>query len=175
MNNTVFSIGQYVVYGIHGICLIEDIRDLSLSPMLPSQTYYVLKEISKGAVIYVPCVSNPEVSLLRELYTSDDLNAMLDAIRGKCMEWNVNRKERTARFRAILSGGLSSEMILMIRCIRLQKDEYSDTKKKLSGSDSDILHSAENMVNQEFGFVLGISEDKIAEYISGALDTPMGA
>ena len=170
MKDGVFYVGQHVVYGVHGVCLIEDIRDISLSSALPPQKYYILKQIKKGSVIYVPCSNGSGSGKLRSLVSPEDIDRMLYDIRGRRMEWNINRKERTVQFREILNKGLSPDLILMIRCISNQKAEYLESKKKLSGSDSDILQSAENMMNQEFAFVLGKNEEDIPEFVKETLE-----
>jgi len=165
MNAKMFSIGQNVVYGIHGVCVIEDIRNTSLSSMMPPQNYYVLKQIKRGSVIYVPCSNESGRYKIRGLLSENEIYAMIEAIKGDRMEWNVNRKERTAAFRDILSQGLSEDLLLMMLCIRERKNEFTDAKKKLSGADNDILTSAENLVIQEFAFVLGIDEDDVLSFI----------
>ena len=175
LNGNKFDVGQHVVYGVHGVCLIEDIRETTLSSMMLPQDYYFLKQIKRGSTIYVPCSNDSGKYKLRTLLTSDEINDLICSVRGKHMQWNMNRKERTVRFREILSQGISSDLLLMIFCIREQRNEFYDAKKKLSGSDSDILQSAENLVNQEFSFVLGIDEEDVPDYIEKLLNGTSGS
>lgn len=170
MNVCEFSIGQNVVYGTHGLCCIEDIKTMSLSSALPPQEYYILREISKNSLIYVPTQSENGKSKIREIMTPEMIEEILCELRGKKMEWNYDRKERVNRFREILSNGINSEMILMIRCIYLQKKEFYEAKKKLSGSDDDMLQTALRIVNEEFAYVLGIDESEVEDYIRSKID-----
>ena len=170
MSTCEFSIGQYVVYGTQGLCTVEDVKTMSLSPSMPVQEYYVLRQKNNSSVIYVPTYSETGNSKIRCVITREKIDEIISGLRGKNMEWNYNHKERINRFREILSGGINIDMILMIRCIYRQKNELYASKKKLSGSDDDMLRIAERIVREEFAYVLGINENEVSDYIRSRID-----
>lgn len=43
MNRNGFDIGEYVSYGINGMCNIEDIRPMQLSQSVEKMMYYILR------------------------------------------------------------------------------------------------------------------------------------
>lgn len=169
-NNVVkqeFSIGQRIIYGIHGICEICDIKDMSLSSMIPPQPYYILNQIRKSSIIYVP-VSNG--SKLRNIYNKETIDDIILSSRGKRMGWINDRKQRTTEFRDIITLGFNERMLLMINCIRARKIENFERNKKLSDSDEDMLRTAEYIVNEELSYVLGIAENDVRDYISDMIE-----
>ncbi len=43
MGKCKYKVGEYVVYGSNGICKINDIKDMTLSPIIGERNYYVLE------------------------------------------------------------------------------------------------------------------------------------
>ena len=55
MNRNGFDIGEYVSYGINGMCNIEDIRPMQLSQSVEKMMYYILRpESNPKSTIFVP-------------------------------------------------------------------------------------------------------------------------
>ena len=53
MNRNGFDIGEYVSYGINGMCNIEDIRPMQLSQSVEKMMYYILRPESSSAEWYI--------------------------------------------------------------------------------------------------------------------------
>ena len=54
MGKCKYKIGEYVVYGSNGICKINDIKDMTLSPIIGQRNYYVLEQMNaRSSTIYV--------------------------------------------------------------------------------------------------------------------------
>ena len=168
MDNKEFTVGQKIIYGTHGICVIEDIRTMSLSSSLPEQPYYVLKECKRGSSIYVP--QNNSSARMRHIYNKETIDRIIAGIRGRKMDWNNDRKARSTLFKAIIVSGFGEDLLLMIRCIELRKKEIYEQNKKISDSDDDILQTAEQIVNEELSYVLGIDERDVGDYICSIVD-----
>ena len=84
MDNREFTVGQKIIYGTHGICVIEDIRTMSVSSSLPEQPYYILRECKRGSVIYVPKSSG--TSKMRHIYNKETIDRIIAGIRGRKMD-----------------------------------------------------------------------------------------
>lgn len=169
MSNTEFRIGEYVVYGTSGVCKIENITLTSLSSAIPPRQYYILTQVKSASTIYVPCEGPSEKRRMRYLLSKDGIDRLLSSVKDKTMEWNSDRKARNTLFHDILSAGVSEEYLLMIRCIYAQKEYLESNKKKLSNTDSDILFTAQTLLEDEFSFVLGISCQEVGKYIKDSL------
>ena len=162
-----FKIGEFVVYGTNGVCRIEDITMRTLSPSIPPRRYYILTQIKNSSTIYVPCES--QIAKMRYPVSAEQIIQMLAESKHLVMPWNLDRKARTARFHEILTAGVGVDLLLMIRCIKTQKDELAKSKKKLSNTDSDLLFTAQSILEDEFSFVLGIPAHEVKEYIDSSL------
>ena len=171
MNRNGFDIGEYVSYGINGMCNIEDIRPMQLSQSVEKMMYYILRpESNPKSTIFVPVNNQKLVSKMRELMTKDEINAMLVRMKDRTLEWEKDVRFRTESFHEILNNGVNQDLILMIRCMHRKRQELVQLGKKLPARDSNTLKTAERLVEEEFAHVLHIKCEEVSDYIRDVLD-----
>ena len=171
MNRNGFDIGEYVSYGINGMCNIEDIRPMQLSQSVEKMMYYILRpESNPKSTIFVPVNNQKLVSKMRELMTKDEINAMLVRMKDRTLEWEKDVRFRTESFHEILSNGVNQDLILMIRCLHRKRQELVQLGKKLPARDSNTLKTAERLVEEEFAHVLHIKCEEVSDYIRDVMD-----
>ena len=171
MNRNGFDIGEYVSYGINGMCNIEDIRPKQLSQSVEKMMYYILRpESNPKSTIFVPVNNQKLVSKMRELMTKDEINAMLVRMKDRTLEWEKDVRFRTESFHEILNNGVNQDLILMIRCLHRKRQELVQLGKKLPARDSNTLKTAERLVEEEFAHVLHIKCEEVSDYIRDVLD-----
>ena len=171
MNRNGFDIGEYVSYGINGMCNIEDIRPMQLSQSVEKMMYYILRpESNPKSTIFVPVNNQKLVSKMRELMTKDEINAMLVRMKDRTLEWEKDVRFRTESFHEILNNGVNQDLILMIRCLHRKRQELVQLGKKLPARDSNTLKTAERLVEEEFAHVLHIKCEEVSDYIREVLD-----
>ena len=171
MNRNGFDIGEYVSYGINGMCNIEDIRPMQLSQSVEKMMYYILRpESNPKSTIFVPVNNQKLVSKMREPMTKDEINAMLVRMKDRTLEWEKDVRFRTESFHEILNNGVDQDLILMIRCLHRKRQELVQLGKKLPARDSNTLKTAERLVEEEFAHVLHIKCEEVSDYIRDVLD-----
>ena len=171
MNRNGFDIGEYVSYGINGMCNIEDIRPMQLSQSVEKMMYYILRpESNPKSTIFVPVNNQKLVSKMREPMTKDEINAMLVRMKDRTLEWEKDVRFRTESFHEILNNGVNQDLILMIRCLHRKRQELVELGKKLPARDSNTLKTAERLVEEEFAHVLHIKCEEVSDYIRDVLD-----
>lgn len=165
-----FAVGEHVIYGANGICTVEDIVLQSPVAGAPACRYYILRQMeNKGLTISVPTQSETLLKRMRRVFTKTEIDALLSGAYGREQTWIDDKRERADAFRLILSGGITEELILMIRCIYLRRQMLAKHSKKLNVSDENTLKSAEKLVREEFAYALGIEPDAVGRYIRNAL------
>ncbi len=173
MKDCRFEKGDYVIYGIKGICCVEDVKMMSLSPEMPERPYYILRqEENRDLVMSVPADNKKLVAKMRHVLTKPQIDSLLESARGSELMWIDDKRERTERFGEILATGVQKELLLMISCIYLQKQELHTKNKKLNVSDDSTLKAAVKLVREEFAYALGIDPDDVGAYIRRALSLP---
>ncbi|MDD4076025.1 MAG: CarD family transcriptional regulator [Eubacteriales bacterium] len=171
MEGQEYSKGDYVIYGVNGICKIEDVR--VQKPAFgdgAAQPVYVLRRLEKANLtITVPVGSEKLMAKMRRLFTKAEIDALLLGAREHEIEWIEDKRERANAFRGIMMQGVREDLILMIRCIYLQKQNLLLRGKKLNIADEEALKTAERLVKEEFAYSLGIEPDAVGTYIRNAL------
>ncbi len=168
-----FGKGQYIVYGTNGICIVEDIAEMSFAKGMPKAPYYILKPAAAdSSTIFVPMKNEKLVSKMRALMTKAEIDALLIGMKDKELEWESDRRYRTENFHEIMAQGVTEDLLLMISCIYVRKRELIKQNKKLPATDSNTLKQAEKLVEEEFSYVLGLAPSDVGKYIRSLLDVP---
>ena len=105
-----FKIGDAVVYGSSGVCMIDDIRN---EYFLGEQAlYYILTPVySKGSTIFCP-VNNDKLPI-RAVRSKDELLSSLSSDTADTDEWIVNDQKRHEHFSAVLRTSDSGKLARM--------------------------------------------------------------
>ena len=173
MNNGGFAKGCYVVYGNNGICMIEDIKEMRFAAGMEKNTYYILKPASADAsTVFVPADNEKLMAKMRPLMTKEEIDSLLLGMQGKEIVWNSDRRARNELFHDIMSKGITEDLLLMIGCIYNRKRESYAKGRKLPTMDSNILKSAEKLVEEEFAYVLQIPQKDVGKYIRDLMKVP---
>ena len=158
--------GDYINYGGHGICQIDDIRAMDFKTGAGKRDYYILHPVCQdGTVFYLPADGSAARS--RRLLTREEIDGILSGLRDTQMPWITDRKQRTERFHQILSRRDTGELVLLARCLHLQQRE-----RPLPTAERETLHQVEHMIEQEFSFVLGLPPAEVGAYIQSRM--PLG-
>lgn len=166
MNEAQFEVGQYVVYGTNGICMIDSIELVSFAAGSPKEYYYVLRQYKNPSNKYfVPFKNEAQLSKLREPMRREDIEDILMGLSDDDVTWISDRRERGDRFRSILHEGVSGRLLSMIICIYEKKRELAKNGKKLSVTDQTTLKSAEKLVEEEFAWALEMDPEDIPAFI----------
>lgn len=166
MNEAQFEVGQYVVYGTNGICMVDSIELVSFAAGTPKEYYYVLRQHKNPSNKYfVPLKNEALLSTLREPMRREDIEDILMGLSDDDVTWISDRRERGERFRDILHEGVSGRLLSMIICIYEKKRELAKSGKKLSVTDQTTLKSAEKLVEEEFAWALEMDPGEVPAFI----------
>ena len=79
--------------------------------------------------------------------------------------WIEDESIRREEYRKILRSGDRHELVKLIKTLWIHQKNCRERKKKLHIADENFLRSAENMLYDEFAYVLGITKDEVLPYI----------
>lgn len=158
-----FKINDYVVYGLTGVCLIIDIK-IEKNFSDDEIECYILQPVYHDKMIIKTPVNNPKV-LMREIISKDEVLSIIASIPEKKTNWINNVRLRKEYFKAALRTGRSEELIKIIKTIYLEKEERSNSGKRIMQTDENTMKLAEKRLYEEFAIALNISPDEVASYI----------
>lgn len=160
-----FKKGDYILYGISGVCLIEDIRRDALSKKRERE-YYVLKPVGvRGATVLVPTDNETLTAKMSPLPTRTELDSLIASSRHQTLPWIDDRKERSAQFQQVVKRCDLGELLRLASCIYQKQQALTAAGRKLPASDENILRRAEGLIENELGFILELEGPQVGEYV----------
>ena len=155
--------GEYVVYGLTGICLVEGITTLDMKGIPSDREYYSLIPLNQGGKIYSqvdsahnkmrPVISRSEAELLiKEMDKVEPLKI-------------TNDKIIEELYKSCMKSYDVKEWVRLIKCIYLRKCKRIESGKKLTESDQKYMRMAEDALYSELAIALGVEKDKVLEII----------
>ena len=166
MSTVSYSIGDCIVYGCKGIFTISNIISDNISNT-GERLYYVLKEVNSSTdlVIYVPCDAQALISKMRKVLTKRQIEQIISSADLADDLWISDHKQRASQYEKILKDGNKEEILRVAKALAIKKHALISEKKKLSMTDERILSLAEEMLKDEFSFVLNIDKSDVVPYI----------
>ena len=165
-----FSIGDYMVYGINGVCLVQDI---CASPFdkKDTRTFYLLKPLgaSSGSVIYTP-TDNEQVPM-RPLMTraqAEDLIGRMSKL--EPLEIPMEKMRRDL-YRQAMHSCDPEQYVRLIKTVYRRRLDMMQQHKRLSETDSDFERNAKLSLYHELSVVLDVKFAEIEQYLTDRLET----
>lgn len=148
-----FSVGDYMIYGINGVCLVQDI---CASPFdkKDTRTFYMLKPLgaTEGSVIYTP-TDNVQVAM-RPLMTMEQARELIDFLpRITPLEIPAEKMRRDI-YRQTMQSCDPVQYVRLIKTVRCRRMDMLAQHKRLSETDSDFERNAKLSLYHELAVVL---------------------
>ena len=159
-----FKINDVVVYGSQGVCEIVDIEENKIDGT--SKCYFVLKpKADRGATFYVPTWNEKAWGKMRKVMTKKDIDALIDSMPTKVPTWIANENERKETYKKILASGDQAAIISIVQALFAHKKERETEGKRLHMSDEHFMKDAEQLLYNEWQYVLNVDKAGLMDYI----------
>lgn len=158
-----FNIGDKVVYPMHGAGVIEGIEEKEI--LGEKRKYYIMRMPIGDMKVMIP-VDNVEEIGIREIINNDDLEKVLNILKGDRtkMPQNWNRRYRI-NMEKIKSGDIF-EIASVVRNLMLR-----DAEKSLSTGERKMLNSAKQMLISEIVLVVDSNQEETEKLINEAINS----
>jgi CarD family transcriptional regulator len=164
-----FKENDVVVYGSQGVCQIIGFEDKKVDGALKS--YFVLKpKGGTGTIFYVPTWNEKAWGKMRKVMTKKDVDTLIDSMPRTAPTWIEKENDRKEAYRNILASGNQASIISMIQALFIHKKERESEGKRLHMSDEHFLKDAEQILYNEWQYVLNLDKDGLMDYILSRLD-----
>lgn len=164
-----YSIGEKIMYGGTGVCIVEEITNVKFSGMDAEKQYYVLRPLYQSGTIQTP-VDNTKVPI-RPVMTRSEAEALVDGIpdiaASICYEKNLSALRN--HYQQQLSTFDCRDLVRMTKSIYAKKKDAESRQKKIGMTDEKFLRRAEDLLFGELAVALDISRESVRDYISDRL------
>ena len=159
-----FKVGDYVVYGLNGVCRVEEIGPMNLSGVDNGKDYYTLMPLyTRGSLVYTP-VDNKKV-IMRSVISKKQACSLIDEMKDIEELEVVDDKRRELVYKEAVKSCDCRELIRIINTVLKRKEERLAQGKKMSACDERYLKQAKESLFGEFAVSLKIDKDEVQEFI----------
>lgn len=163
-----FQVGDYIIYGMNGVCKVEEIGPMDLSGIDSDKLYYTLSPLyTKGSRVFTP-VDNRKV-VMRPVISKTDVCKLIDEMKDMELIDEKDDKRREAAYKEALKSCDCQEWIRIINTVKLRKEERLSQGKKMSACDERYLKQAQDSLFGEFALSLGLEKSEVEDYIEHRL------
>ena len=165
-----FVKGDIIVYGLTGVCRVDDVKPLSgVKAAEKGKLYYVLTPLYQNGTIYAPVDS--EKVYIRKIMTREqaqELIALIPGIDGEAYN-NANLQLLNEHYRELISSHDGEALIELTKSIYAKKKAAQEQKRKIGQVDEEYMKRAEELLFGELAAALGIEKDDVPAYIEKSL------
>lgn len=164
-----FQIGEFVVCGNKGVCVVENITTLEISGVDKERKYYILKpKYQAGSTVYVP-VDSPKESMRRVL-SREEAQKLIGSIPGIPLINITNDKLSEQTYKEYMRTNSCEELVSIIKTIYLRKQKRLQAGRKVTAVDAKYFHMAEESLYGELAVALDMNREEVEAYIAGEID-----
>ncbi len=159
---TMFKVGDYVVYGNTGVCKIEDIGPLSIGNS--DKEYYTLVPVyGRNSKLYTAVDSDKVV--IRPIMTKQESDALINEMEEIDALRIGDEKRREEIYKETMRTCDCKEWVRIIKTLYSRKMDRLSRGKKVTSSDERYLQMAEENLFGELAFSLQMPKEKVGEFI----------
>lgn len=163
-----FEINDYIIYGMTGVCQIQDIKTKTFGDS-QERLYYVLKPVyANNSTIYAP-VDSDKVKF-RNLMSADEIYDLVQILPDEKSISIKDDRQRNDKYTTTLKNGDSKEIVKLLKTLYLQRDTLNANGKKLQMFGEKIMKESEKMLYEEFALVINIKPAQLESFITGAIN-----
>lgn len=164
-----YQIGDRVVYGIHGVCVVADQEQRKVDGKLV--TYLVLEPMGQeGSRFLVPTHNAVAMAKLSPMLTRESLEALISASEVWEDGWIADENRRKQLYRELIGSGDRAKLIQQVRTLYHHKKNLAATGKRCHLCDENFLRDAERLLINETAIVLETDQDSARAYLREKLN-----
>lgn len=163
-----YQIGEKVVYGIHGVCMVveQEVRVVDHKQVI----YLVLEPMGQdGSRYFVPTSNEAAMAKLRRMLSKAELEELMKSPQIHTDCWIKDENMRKQRYRELISSGDRVRLMQMVYTLYCHKTVQAAAGRKCHLCDENFLRDAEKRLVGEVAQVMGMDNDTAKKYIRDKL------
>lgn len=163
-----FEVGDYIIYGLNGVCKVEEVGPMKSSSDLSDKLYYTLLPVYVSGSRIITPVDNKKVKM-RTIITKPEVMELINNMKQCEPLWIEDDREREEIYKQAIKDSNSFALIRMIKALYLRRESRLAEGKKATASDEKYFKLAEESLYGEFAIALDMDRKDVSEYISFCL------
>lgn len=163
-----YQVGDKVVYGVHGVCMVVDQEERVVDRK--RLTYLALEPVGQdGSRYLVPTHNAAAMAKLRSMLSKEELEKLLQSEEVQADGWIRDENLRKQTYRELIGSGDRAKLMQMVRTLYRHKAAQTAAGKKCHLCDENFLRDAEKLLTSEISIVMEVEPDQAKQYIRSKL------
>ena len=165
-----FSVGEFVVFGTDGVCMIEKIGALEMEGVAKDKQYYTLSPVGKKGSNRIFAPVDGKRVVMRKVLSRDEAKSFVSTLDdiGRLVIPDERKREDT--YKAVLQSCDHIRITELIKEISARRKARAAAGKKLPSVDERYFVAAENSLYSELGLSLDMEMDEIRSFIEKSIE-----
>ncbi|MBQ7144333.1 MAG: CarD family transcriptional regulator [Oscillospiraceae bacterium] len=165
-----YSAGDLILYGRHGVCRVEEIKQVRPSGGVEKE-YYVLRPLYQNRSCCIRIPADQDKVYCRPIISGAEAQRLIRRIPQVPAEpyYNRNLNQLREHYRTCLENLSCESLISLTKSLYKKKEETEAQRKKFGTVDERFMREAEDLLYGEFAAALEIERDSVQNYIANAL------
>ena len=163
-----YQIGDWVVYGVHGVCRVIGTEKQLVNR---KRTLYLVLEpmMQPGSRFYLPAENEVALEKLKPVLSLPELTELLDSDLVHQHHWIQEEPRRKQYYRELIGSGDRVALMKMVSTLYRYKAEQLSTGRKFHQSDDNFLRDAEKLLASEIALVMNLTQDGARNHLRECL------
>ncbi len=164
-----FQVGDYIIYGMNGVCVVENIGEIETKVVPKDRIYYTLRPFySDRSTIFTP-TDNQKVKM-RSILTKQEAVSLLNSIQTIDCLWANDEKGREMEYKEAIKECDCKQLLKIVKSLYLSSKAKLADGKKVPARDEKYYYMAENSLYGELALSLGLEIEETKELILSKID-----
>ncbi|MBQ1546696.1 MAG: CarD family transcriptional regulator [Clostridia bacterium] len=162
------EVNEVFVYGNNGVCRLDEIRSEDILGK-KCMCYILTPVFDDHSKFYVPVNNETLTASIRPVMVKEKLHEMVVGAVNSDMSWEQNDRKRGETFHSIIVGGLSQDLLTVMKILLSRKKELRSTVRRLHSADEKALAACKKIVGEEFAYAFGVDVNDALSHIEQEL------
>jgi CarD family transcriptional regulator len=164
-----FQVGDYIIYGMNGVCVVENIGEIEANVVPKERLYYTLRPYySDRSTIFTP-TDNIKVKM-RSILTKEEAVSLLNNIHNIDCLWDNNEKGREMEYKEAIRKCDCKQLLKIVKSLYLSRKAKLADGKKLPARDEKYYYMAEDSLYGELSLSLGLEIEEAKELVLSKIE-----
>ena len=155
-----YQVGEKIIYGSNGVCLIEEIKMIQVPKSDEEKAYYIIKPMFQECRISVPVDTK---MFMRPIISEAEALALIESI--PTVEatpyYNTALRQLQDYYEKRIASRSCEELVSLTLSIYRKREEMLSQKRKFGAIDERYMKRAEDLLFGELSVVLGITKGDV--------------
>ena len=164
------NIGDLIVYGPEGVCLVTDLQKLSFSGSEEEKEYYILvPQTNISSKLYLPKENELLMARAKKLLTYGEIKELIESSNND-IQWIEDSKARNKYYKELIATYERNNVFGVAKQLYLLKSGKLPYAANFTAWMDDLLKKTSQILYSEFSYSVDITPEELLPFIAGEIE-----